>query len=120
MVLVAEHDEVDGQLLGALDDDAGDVVLGRLDQLAVDVDAGRGQPVNGVLDDLPFPGVDVDRVDTELRAGGDVAGAEVPAGDVQQVHRGAGHRRELGRPGERVIRGVRGRVDRHQHAVVHR
>ena len=59
VVLVAEHDEVHVQLLGALQDGVGRLVLGGLDQLAVHLDARRGQGVHRVLHHLPLPDVHV-------------------------------------------------------------
>ena len=59
VVLVAQHDDVHVEVPGALDDDVSGVVLGGLDKLAVHLDPRAGQLVNGVLDDLPLPDVDV-------------------------------------------------------------
>ncbi len=59
VVLVAEHDDVDVEFLGALDDDVCSVVFGGLDHLAVHVDARGGELVDGVLDYLPVPDVNV-------------------------------------------------------------
>ena len=59
VVLVAQHDDVDVEFFGPLDDDVGHVVLGGLDQFAVHLDARRRELVDGVLDDLPLPDVGV-------------------------------------------------------------
>jgi hypothetical protein len=59
VVLVSQHDDVHVEVPGALDDDVSGVVLGGLDKLAVHLDPRAGQLVNGVLDDLPLPDVDV-------------------------------------------------------------
>ena len=59
VVVVTEHDDVDVELLRALDDDVRGVVLGRLDHLAMHVDPGGGELVDRVLHDLALPDVDV-------------------------------------------------------------